>query len=729
MTSPTTITVTTDDTPKTTKKTEGPRRWSVWEPDPRWAHPLEAAMWCYVIALIASVDAFSIPPWALAGVGIAAGVVGAGRARKAWPEAEFGDEVRGAMVIVAALSGVAAGAWLVYACYTSPLRGLGWLVLGVIWFGAWYAHLRTTAPKAAAVIVEAQETAQIQAATSTWTDILKAAGLPLKIVETRPTRAGYVIGVEPADDTKPVSFDTLRSKLPELTVKAAAVLARAGTAVRAGDIRVEETDVAHVHLIHVCTKHVLSLDIPFEPVPEPSTITDPLDFALYEDGRPVEITVGGELGGINGKIVATTGGGKTVLANCLIGRIGENVDAINVVVASNKLVPLVYPWIKPWLEGKADRPGIDAVAGQDPKSVMVMLAAIYRIVVERNNRLSNESTHTPTPEAPAIAVWIEEAGDMAARTPPPAIVTFDNQKMTFSRLVHEITRQCRSAQVSVFLMNQTDLYGSSGEFGPEIARNTPFRICLKTLAPQDGSSVLPGLNAAFNDTSKLRHNSMLVQPSIEDSRVMPAKSYRLDKDLVHPIAIRNAAWRPDLEPDLVALLGDVWTNRWNADRLPELVAAAARDRLEWPVGQPVDPIDVELRQMLEDHGPTDTARPAPAPPAGEFPDAEAGVAELTAIADRIGTPLTLPEPLAAVMALLAEPQAPRDFIPTRQLAILLERVAADAEDGELTKAAQKLGRELSTIDGAIRSVQRGNLMGYDVPALKKVAARLARGEA
>lgn len=725
MSTPTTLTV--DDIPKTTKKTEGPRRWAVWEPDPRWAHPLEAAMWCYVIALIASVDAFSIPPWTLAAVGIAAGVVGAGRARKAWPEAEFGDEVRGAMVAVAILSGVAAGAWLVYACYTSPLRALGWLVLGVIWFGAWYAHLRTTAPKSAAVIVEAHEAAQIQAATSTWTDILKAAGLPLKIVETRPTRAGYVIGVEPIDAAKPVSFDTLRAKLPELTVKASALLAQGGTAVRAGDIRVEETSVAHVHLIHVCTKHVLSQSIPYEPVDEPTTIADPIDFALYEDGREVAVTFGGEHGGVNGKIVGATGGGKSVLANCLIGRVGECADALVGVVASSKLVPLTYPWIKPWLEGKADRPGIDFVAGQDPKRVLEMLAAIYRFVRERNDGLSNESTHTATPQAPAIVLFVEEAGDMAPRK--DTILTHDNQKVGFSQLLHMICKEDRSAQVSVIPMNQMDLYGALGDFGSEIARNTPLRICLKTLAPQDGMSVLPGLTQGYADTSKLRHNSMLVQPSIEDPRVMPAKSYKLTADDVHPVAIRNAAWRPDIEPALAALVGDTWTNRWDASRLPELVAAAHKDGLEWPVGLPEDAIDVELRELLEHHGPTDTAPPEQAPPSGEFPDAEAGVAELTAIADRIGTPLTLPEPLAAVMALLAEPQAPRDFIPTRQLAILLDRAAADAEDGELTKAAQKLGRELSTIDGAIRSVQRGNLMGYDVPALKKVAARLARGEA
>lgn len=718
----------TKRTPKPPAPPHPTRRWQVWEPDPRWAHPLEAALWTYVAALIGNITWFGIPAPSMGLLGVVAAAIGAGKARRRWPADEYGPDVAASMSMLAVVAGVAAGVWLVWACWTSPLSAVGWLVLATAWFGAWYALLRVGAPKAAAVIVAAEEDAQIAAATSTWTDILSAAGLGLRVVETRPTRAGYVIGVEPVDDTKPVSFDTLRGKLGDLTVKAAAVLARTGVTVRGGDIRIEETDAAHVHLIHVCTKHVLSLSIPFEPIEEPSTIADPVDFALYEDGRPVEVCFGGEQGGVNGKWVGATGGGKTVLANSLIGRVGENVDALNVVVASNKLVPLVYPWLKAWLDGRADRPGIDWVGGQHPQRVLEVLAAIHRIVVERNNALSNEATHVPTAAAPAIVVFVEEAGDMAARTPAPKIVTFDGQAMTFSRLIHEITRQCRSAQVSVILMNQTDLYGSSGEFGPEIARNTPFRVCLKTLAPQDGMSVLPGLSAGYTDTSKLRHNSMLVQPSIEDPRVMPAKSYKLTGDDVHDIAIRNAAWRPDLEPALAALLGDVWTDRWDAARLPELVAAARRDGLEWPVGTPEDPIDAELRALLDTHTePEPDTEPAVAP-SGEMPDAQAGADRLTEIADRIATPLTLPEPLASVVALLAEPGAPKDWVSTAQLAILLGRVDADAPTEQRRAAAQKLGRELSAIDPAIRSEQRDRLQQYDVVALRKVAARIARGD-
>jgi len=657
------------------------------------------------------------------------------RATRRWPAADFGEEVPDTMRMLARIAGVAAGAWLVYAAYTSPLTAVGWLAMAMLWLGGWYAAVRTSATKKAGQVAQvcaeeddARTAVELAAATTMWDDILTSSGLALRVAESHSTRAGYVLGVEPVDDTKPVSHATLQARLGDLTVKAAAVLARTGVTLRAGDIRVEETEAAHVHLIHVCTRQVLALSIPFEPIAQPTTIVDPIDPALYEDGRPVEIVFGGEHGGVSGKIVGATGSGKSVLTNCIIGRLGECVDCLVGVVASDKLVPLIYPWVRPWLDGRASRPGIDFAAGQSPAEVLRMLALIYRVVRERNNRLASAATHVPTAQAPAIVLIVEEAADMAKRT--DKIVTYDGQRMGFSQLVHEITRAGRSAQVSLLLLNQTDLYGASGEYGPEIARNTPLRICLKTLAPQDGMSVLPGLSTGYADTSRLRHNSMLVQPSIEEPRVMRAKSYKLTGDDIHDVTIRNSAWRPDLEPDLVALLGEDWTGRWDAARVPELAAAAQRDGLRWPAGQSEDEMDVELRRLLDAHTtqePASAAAENAATTDAEFPDAQEGVDRLTEIASRIETPLTLPEPLASVMGLLAQPGAPRDWVATVHLAALLGRIDESADRDAKRDAARKLGREMSAIDPEIRSVQRERAQGYEVPTLHRVAKKIARG--
>lgn len=706
------------------------RRSASWEPDVRWAHPLAAAQWTYTLALLVDIPELSVPPLALLLLGPVGAAIGSARARRRWPELEYGTELGDAMRNLAIVASFLAAAWLAYATWTSPLLSVGWLALITLFCGGGYWVLRSSAPKVAAKVVAEREEAMLERATTTWTDILAAANLGLRVVETRPTRAGYVLGVEPIDDAKPVSFSTLTNSLTELTTKASAFLAREGVTVGTGTIRVEETDAAHVHLIHVCTRRVLAESIEFEPFADaPGTIQDELDFAWFEDGREVDVCFGGEHGGVNGKIVGATGSGKSRATNSLIGRIGECGDVLVGVIASSKLVPAVYPWLKPWLEGRTEKPALDFVAGQDPQQVLLMMAAIYQIVRTRNEQLSNEATHTPTPEAPAIVLFIEEAGDMAGRK--DTIVTHDGQTVSFSKLLHMLTKEDRSAQVSVLPLNQTDLYGALGEFGPEIARNTPFRICLKTLAPQDGMSVLPGLKAGYADTSRLRHHSMLVQPSIEEPRVMPAKAYNLGGDLIPPIAERNAAWRPELEPELVAELEEVWTGRWDASRLPELAAAARRDGLEWPVGQmEEDDMDRGLRNLIEQemaaqNPPEQSQEPAPqASGVGEFPDADAAIAELSEIAKRPA--LTLPEPLASVMALLREEQAPSDFIGTRQLAILLGWVAPDAPDEQLNAAAARLGREMAAIDDEIRTEQVKAVRGYDIPKLNAAAARIAR---
>lgn len=725
-------------TPKTTKP-ERPamaQRASAWEPDPRWAHTIEAVAWLYFVAVCTTRPGYEVPPVAfalLAPIGITLAVWWS---RRTWPDREFGDDVPRSMATLCGVASVVAAAWLVAAGFLTPWRVVPVLLLLAVWFGAWYWILRTSAPKKAKELADARDAALLARAEKTWQELLDGTEPRLKVADVRPTRGGYVIGVDPKDPAKPVKFSDLQSKMADLTVRASARLAQEGVMVSAGTIRAEETEVAHVHLIHVCTKQILRESIEYIPFAgAPGSIVDPIDHALFEDGQELISTYAGENGGQNGKTVGATGSGKSRSMNSRIGRIGENCDVLQGVVASSKLPPAVYPWIKPWLEGKCPKPALDFVAGMDPEQVLLMLAAIYLIVCDRNGRLSNEATHRVTPEEPAIVVWVEEAGDLANRT--DTVTLHDGRVVRFSELIHLITSQDRSAQVSVELLNQTDLYGALGEFGPQIARNTPYRICLKTLAPQDGPSVLPGLGA-WGDTAKLKHNSMLVQPSIEDSRVMPAKSYNLGGDLIAPVATRNGGWRPELEPRLVEMLGEVWTDRWSADRLPELVAAAERDGLVWPGARVVDvvedAVDVELRKMLEQETGVDdlpptftktTETPMPSGPHG-LPDADADAAELSEIAKRPA--IVLPEPLHAVMKLLRDPGAPTDFVSTRQLAIMLERVDADAGEDALKEAARKLGRELSAVDESIRTEQRERRQGYPVALLREVAARIARGE-
>lgn len=700
-------------------------RLSRWNPDPRWAHPLDATLWVMVAGYV---PFLGVPAWAMALAGPPLAVLGVARARRRWPRLDYGEALHLGMAWVHAIAGLTAGAWLVWAGVVGPLRAAGWLALAAVLLGGWYAIHYTTAPARAAEVDRVEAEQEVARAAGQWAAIFKAAGLALQVSESRPTRAGYVLAVKPAGD-KPVSIDTLRLKVPELTVQAAATLAPSGVAVRDGDIRVEATDLAHIHLIHVCTLHVLGQTIPYEPIAEPTTIADPFDIGLYEPGQTIDVHMDGE-NAAHGVIIGASGSGKTTVVNAMIGRVGECVDALICVVATDKLVPLVYPWLRPWIDGRADRPAIDLIAGQDPKQILPFLAELYRWMKERNAQLSNASTHVATQADPAIVVFVEEAGDLGKRT--NTIKTFDGQEMTASRLIHELTRAGRSALIHVEMVNQAYLYECFGAYGAEIARNTPLRICLKTMTDYDGRATLVGLPGTI-DTTRLRDHSMLVQPPSTEPSVLPGKAYKLDGDDIHPVAIRNASWRPD--PDL----GPLWRDRWNAARHPELVAAARRDGFDWPPPPTtsdgdMDDLDRELRNIIDMETINMHDQPAPPPPApstssAALPDADALTASLDAATARLGKALPLPEPLAAVMDILEHDGAPTDWVPTRELAIRLGRVARDADDADVRKAAQQLGRELSTIDADLRSVPRDRVQCYDVHLLRRVAAKIARGDA
>ncbi len=424
--------------------------------------------------------------------------------------------------------------------------------------------------------------------------------------------------------------------------------------------------------------------------------------------------------------------GKSVLGRTYVGRAGETVDFLVGVIAVSKLVPFAYPWLRPWIEGRTDRPALDFVAGQNPSRALEALAMVWRYVCEINaTSLGNVDVHQPTSGRPGMVVFIEEAGK-AATLRAEKVTTHDGRTVDFSELLKMICSESRSAQVKIVLINQAALYDSFGAFGAEIARNTPERICLRTLSFSDGPNTLPALSGNREvDTTKLRNHTALMQSGLDADRAMPFKAYNLTPGQVHDVAVRNAAHRPHLDADLTAVLGLAWSARWDADRLPELVGKARRDGYTWPGGGTVevavmDEIDRELQRMLDQEQPT-TPPSEPGPGPAGMPDAEAGIAELREAAARMATP-TLPEPLLSVMRILADPRAPKEFVSTRQLAILIDRVDPHAPEPELKEAARKLGRELAALDSQLRTEQRDRLMGYPVPLLRSVARRLGGGQ-
>ncbi len=569
-----------------------PTIWGIartFDPDRRWFHPTIAALWAYALAGVPVWAQLS--PWVMVPVGLAGTLLGVLAARRCYPVHQYGRDQRQHATWLTVLAGLAATAWLVYAAQAQPtnLGALGWLVLGTLLLGGAYALVRTQAPahqahhelQRAQLDTQREGLAQDKAC-DTWEEILAAAGCEgMRVLHQQPTKAGFTLTIED-NPRRPIKFEGLRCAVGTIASLAAGHLADQGIRLGAEQVRAEETDRANTFLLHVSTNNVFAHSIPYPPDRPVGTIRHPIRPGLYEDGEDVAL----RLLGVHGVMVGATGSGKSVFTNNVIAEVTHCCDALLWICASDKLLPLIYPWLHPWFAGTTQRPVLDWVAGEDPTRVLQQLASLYKLVKLRNKKLGPLSKFEPTPTDPAIECILEEASDLLIDNSTVTIRTFDGKEMNGSQLVNAITRAARSAGVSLLMLTQYGLMDALGTQGNMAKRNITLRVAGKTYTDYDGTATLVGMDRVR--TTKLRDYTLLIQPSSEMPRVIPAKAYELDGvDQIAPVAARNTATVPRLPAWLQAQLGEAYAGRWRPERLPELAELVGAQGLQWPALSPV----------------------------------------------------------------------------------------------------------------------------------------------
>lgn len=727
-----------------------------WNPDRRWLHPLVTAVWLH---LLSWVSLLGVSPWWMLLGGLAGTLVLVMAGRRHAPAARFGDVHPRQITWLAAAVGLTATVWLVWMVANGPLNGpgLGALVIGTVVFGLVYAAWQSSAPKRATATTRAERVRQEVTLRSEWTEILAAAGIRhMQVVDRRPHQAGYTLVLEHRRPSGPdaapsstVTLSQLSAAAPAIAAEAARALADTGAVISAQGIRAEETEYAHRFRLHVTTIDVLAAAMPYQARTTPASIVQPLRLGLYETGEPLDLIAAG----IHGKIVGATQSGKSVLLNNKIARELECDDVVLWVAASSKLVPLVYPWLRPWILGHTRRPVLDWVAGEDQREILIMLAAMYHASKIRADLLTTEGRLIPSPQLPALVGVLDEAS--TALCHKMTIQTFDGQEMNASQLAMEITQIGAAVNVTLWLATQYGLFPAAGPYGSEIHRNLGVRIALKTQTASDGRDTLVGMPGNV-DTTRLRHKSMLVQPNIEEPRVLPAKACHLEgAELIGSLVEQYTAWRPDLDEYTAGALAG-YAGRWTRQRCATLAGVVAREGHDWPVidhggtsttggdharGDLDDQnvIDALFDELVEtrlttpaDDAPQTTA-PADPVTAGDLQrgldDLERG---MQAANDRMGAVYRIGDPLAQIARELGDPEAPKDFVSTRQLAVVLGRVQRGASDEEVNKAAATLGREINRQVPALKTVQRTvegqQVRGYPVKRLWQAIHHLAYGK-
>lgn len=556
-------------------------------------HPSIA--WPFIISTVVFIGAWLyayagravFEPWWLLGSVPVLAALGTMAAGVHWPEHDYGIRHARAGVRLARTAGVVFGVWLTWSGWAGPEQGLALLILAVLPLWAWFALLSWRAPRQAKVTAERYDEGRKIVEERTWRQILDRGGCEdVTLTEVREHRAGVVLTCEPDPEAKrTATYAEFAGRASALSTQAALHYKRLGRPLPRNAVWPEPGDDDATYLLHVTMRDVFTEASVYVPDYVPGDITRALDLGEYEDASRILLELSASM-----KIVGRTGSGKSVVANNLIGRVSACSNALVWVCASDKLVPLVWPWVRPFFAGDCERPVLDWVAGNSIHAVLRLLRAAYKLACDRNDRLDDASKMRPTQRFPLVAVMFEEVSHAVEFT--DKILTHDGQDCTVSDLIKMIAQNGRSANVRLIMLSQYGINAALGDRASETIRNIPMRICLRTMEGHDGTRTLPGLPATV-DTTTIPLHTMLVQPDAGIPRAMPAKAAALEgSDLIREIAVRQSAWRPDgVEPETD--LGADYADRWDEIELPELARSVQRAGLAWRGGIPLVDEDPE----------------------------------------------------------------------------------------------------------------------------------------
>lgn len=557
--------------------------------NPMWYHPLLAGAWLFFLAWLPGWSGLS--PWWWVAVGAAVTPLAVTATTVKMSPQEYGQAVYDRARFLAGVAAASAAGWLAYAGHEIEHRlgrAVGTLMFWLLIIGGVYAILRVQAPRRAAERREERradhehaELVQLQTdVTRMWDEWFATAGVAVDIEDVVPTPAGYTLVLAAAETGGKLSdYNTLTGAMTTLATLGSRHYRKQGKPLRRSQLRPEPTIHEDQWLLHVNLEQPLKGDLPHPGDRGAGDWTQPITIGLYEDGNPLTL----DMYARHLAMVAATGGGKSVLLHNLIEAATRCTNVIVMVATTSKLMPIIWPWLEPWLRGTTQRPVIEAVAGESLAEVLHLLKTVYRLTKERNALLGPAgSKHRATAEDPAFWLVLDEATDVATAT-EETVRTFDGKEWSAAKLFMYLTATLRSAGGGIAYFTQNALYDALGKYGSQTMRNVRIRIAGRTEVAYDGQVTLRGIKSV--DTTELRDNTVMVQPDNETPRAIPAKVRLLDSvDQIRPLAIANTRYRPTGFPQwLVNKLGPTWTERWLPDRQATLVAACEREGITYPI--------------------------------------------------------------------------------------------------------------------------------------------------
>lgn len=297
-----------------------------------------------------------------------------------------------------------------------------------------------------------------------------------------------------------------------------------GLGTRPGAVRVEADPArADRALIRVLDADPHARAIPWPDTfttDERSSITDPVPLGLFEDARPVAVTLVHRHGLIGG----VAGAGKS--------------GVLNVILATLAACPDVVLWgidlkggmeFGPWA-GCLNRLAIN------PREAAELLGEAVAVLEARAKLLADDNRRlwTPTADAPALVIVIDEYAELTEEA-ADALAYADS-----------IARRGRAVAVTLLVATQRPTQKAMG--AGAVRSQMDVRICLRVRERRDVDLILgQGMLAAGWNAESLDAPGKFLVSTPEHTTPRRARAYLLTDDDVHTAAVRWSRYRPLLD--------------------------------------------------------------------------------------------------------------------------------------------------------------------------------------
>ncbi|MEV4164258.1 cell division protein FtsK [Nonomuraea dietziae] len=284
--------------------------------------------------------------------------------------------------------------------------------------------------------------------------------------------------------------------------------------------------------------------------PSITTIAQPLDLGLWEDGTPVLVSLlrrHALFGGV-------AGAGKSGGVNVVMGNLSAAADVIVWGIDLKRGMEL-----QPWASC------LDRIA-TTPQEALTLLRDAVAVLDGRAEWMASNGLRVwePTPDAPALLIIIDEYAELVDEA-PDAITYADS-----------IARRGRAPAVTLLIATQRPSQRAMGHSA--VRSQMDVRLSFRVRERGDADLILgAGMHKAGWHADKLNAPGKFLLSAPEHDIPRRARAYLMTDDTVKHTAVRHAERRPALDPISALALSD-------ASRAPDEPHTDAPDAMQ-PIGR------------------------------------------------------------------------------------------------------------------------------------------------